>query len=99
MSNQKGWKELCIGGLIDDAGNASKYKVGGWRTYRPVWKPKNCIHCLFCWIFCPDSAIKVNKGKMIGIDYDRCKGCGICATECPAKETAIEMKLEEEFSS
>jgi len=26
------------------------------------------------------------------VDYDYCKGCGICANECPAN--AIEMKRE-----
>ena len=98
MSKPKGWKELPIGGLITEAGNAEEYIVGGWRTYRPVWIPENCIHCLFCWIYCPDSAIKVKDGKMMGIDYDHCKGCGICAVECPAKKKAIEMKLEEDFS-
>jgi Pyruvate/2-oxoacid:ferredoxin oxidoreductase delta subunit len=30
---------------------------------------------------------------MLGIDYDHCKGCGICAEECP--KDAIHMEEEE----
>lgn len=34
-------------------------------------------------------------GNFGGFDYDACKGCGVCAEECPFK--AIEMKEEKEF--
>lgn len=90
-----GWKEIPIGGRIDEAGNAHKYHVGGWRIRRPVWVKENCIHCLFCWVSCPDSAVEVQDGKMHGFDYNHCKGCGICAQECPAKDKAIEMEPED----
>lgn len=93
---EKGWKDVPIGGLITRAGSAEEYETGDWRTYRPVWDPAKCIHCLRCWIFCPDSAIQAKDGKMTGIDYKHCKGCGICAAECPAKVHAIEMILESE---
>jgi pyruvate ferredoxin oxidoreductase delta subunit len=44
-------------------------------------------------IFCPDGAIHWKPEKAdIEHDYNYCKGCGICANECPVK--AIEMKLE-----
>jgi len=33
-----------------------------------------------------------NKKQPI-TDYDYCKGCGLCATECPVK--CIKMELEE----
>jgi pyruvate ferredoxin oxidoreductase delta subunit len=33
------------------------------------------------------------EGKCV-IDYNYCKGCGICAEECPVD--AIEMKMEVE---
>jgi len=43
---------------------------------------------------CPDSAIIIEDGKMIGFDMEHCKGCGICAVECPDKVKAIKMEEE-----
>ena len=40
---------------------------------------------MFCWLFCPEGAIQVKDEKFVGIDLDHCKGCGICAHECPRK--------------
>jgi len=40
---------------------------------------------MFCWLYCPDGSILVKDSKVIGIDYEHCKGCGICARECPKK--------------
>ena len=80
-------QELPEAGIIPEAGNAIDFKTGDWRTYVPQFHAENCINCLFCWIYCPDSAIEVDlsgdKPKMVGIKLDHCKGCGICATECP----------------
>ena len=97
MSKLLNWKEMPIGGMIVEAGNSVEYDTGSWRTYRPVRDEEKCIHCLRCWILCPDSAIIVKDGKMVGFDLDHCKGCGICASECPPKCHAIEMKLESEI--
>jgi pyruvate ferredoxin oxidoreductase delta subunit len=47
-----------------------------------------CTRCLACWIFCPDSAVVVTD-TAVDINLAHCKGCGICATECP--EGAIGM--------
>ncbi|MGB9867469.1 MAG: 4Fe-4S binding protein [Bacillota bacterium] len=91
-----GWKDVPWGGVIAEAGNAETYETGDWRTMRPVWDPKKCIHCLICWVNCPDSAVLVKEGKVIGIDYKHCKGCGICARECPPKVKAITMVNESE---
>ncbi len=91
----KGWKNIPIGGKILDAGNAVDYKTGGWRTYKPIRDESKCSNCLLCWIYCPDSAIIVKDGKVTGIDYEHCKGCGICAKECPPKCKAIKMIKEE----
>ncbi len=96
MSTHKGWKDIPIGGLITEPGNACEYTTGTWRTFKPIWDAEKCIHCLLCWLFCPDSAVRVKDGKVLGIDYDHCKGCGICAKECPKKVQAISMVLEQE---
>lgn len=63
----------------------------GWRVMRPVVDNDKCIYCLRCWIFCPEGVI-YKEGNKIEIDFNYCKGCGICATECPTK--AIEMVTE-----
>ncbi len=41
-----------------------------------------CFECDNCWHFCPDAAV-IKKEQGYEIDYDYCKGCGICAEECP----------------
>jgi pyruvate ferredoxin oxidoreductase delta subunit len=48
-------------------------------------------------VFCPDSAIIVEDAKVKGVDYDHCKGCGICARECPPKVQAFTMESEAKF--
>ncbi len=43
-----------------------------------------CNQCELCLIFCPDIAISRRPdGGGFEIDMDHCKGCGICAAECP----------------
>ena len=91
----KGWKEIPIGGMIVEAGNAADFLTGGWRTFMPIFDAEKCSNCLLCWIYCPDSAILLSDGKVTGIDLDHCKGCGICARECPPKVQAIRMVREE----
>ena len=93
----KGWKEIPIGGLVVEAGNASRYDTGSWRSFCPVRDEKKCTNCLLCWIYCPDAAIKVKEGKISEIDLKHCKGCGICAKACPPKVGAIRMVEEAEI--
>jgi pyruvate ferredoxin oxidoreductase delta subunit len=92
----KGWRELTIGAIIPEAGNAASYNTGSWRAFRPQWIEENCIQCLFCWIYCPDSAVNVKDGKRGEFDYDHCKGCGICAMECPGKKGKKAIVMVEE---
>ncbi len=40
-----------------------------------------CNHCGTCFVFCPDASIKWEDGPVF--DYEFCKGCDICTTECP----------------
>jgi 2-oxoacid:acceptor oxidoreductase delta subunit (pyruvate/2-ketoisovalerate family) len=45
----------------------------------------NCFECDNCFGVCPDNAvIKLGPGKRFRVDLDYCKGCGICAQECPS---------------
>lgn len=54
----------------------------------------NCFECDNCYAMCPDDAIiKLGPGKRFAINYTFCKGCGICAMECPCG--CIEMVPEE----
>ncbi|MCL6451989.1 MAG: 4Fe-4S binding protein [Acetobacteraceae bacterium] len=91
-----GWRDIPRAGLILAAGNAVDYETGDWRSQRPVWSRERCTGCLLCWVYCPDGAVMVEGGKVVGIDYKHCKGCGICAHECPPKSAAIRMTSEGE---
>ena len=53
----------------------------------------NCFECDNCYGVCPDNAvIKLGPGKGFEFNYDYCKGCGICAEECPRGVIAMERK-------
>ncbi len=92
----KKWHELIPGAVILNAGNAVEFKTGSWRAFRPIWIEENCTQCLFCWLYCPDMSVKVQDGKMLGFDYDYCKGCGVCVCECPGKKGNKAIVMEEE---
>ena len=52
-----------------------------------------CNECENCYVFCPDaSIIKTEEILSHQMDYDFCKGCGICFSECP--RGAISLKEE-----
>lgn len=42
-----------------------------------------CNDCELCLILCPDVAISRRPGGGFDIDPTYCKGCGVCAAECP----------------
>jgi Pyruvate/2-oxoacid:ferredoxin oxidoreductase delta subunit len=53
----------------------------------------NCFECDNCYGVCPDNAIaKLGPGRRFEVNYDYCKGCGLCEAECPCG--AIEMRAE-----
>lgn len=84
------WSKMPQGGAMFQPATSIEYKTGDWRVaVKPVINNEKCIMCLFCWIYCPDGAI-TRLEKAVEVDYYHCKGCGICANECPVK--AIDMQ-------
>jgi pyruvate ferredoxin oxidoreductase delta subunit len=57
-------------------------KNAGWRTFKPIVTADLCVGCLRCYLVCPDGVIMKTDDSKVDIDYDFCKGCGICAHEC-----------------
>lgn len=96
MQQLKKWFEIPIGSIVDEAGSSMMNNTGSWRMLRPVLNTDKCTNCLICWIFCPDDSIPVNREQRFETDFVYCKGCGICAVECPygALEMVSEMEIK-----
>ena len=61
------------------------------RTHRPVLDDDACVQCHLCWIYCPEGCVR--RGETWVIDLADCRGCGVCAAECP--KDAIQMVEEQ----
>ena len=84
--------------------NSINHSVADWRAIKPVHNAELCIDCQNCWVYCPDTAIiskeaTNKKGETIGvfgyIDYEHCKGCGICVEVCPTNPKSLLMFSEQ----
>ncbi|MDR2699250.1 MAG: 4Fe-4S binding protein [Nitrososphaerota archaeon] len=96
MSGQeKSWKELTIAAVSPSS--SVNFLTGDWKTYMPVCDFEKCVTCLTCVMLCPEGAIrwKPELGQ-ITFDLSFCKGCGICANECPTKAITMNMPEKEE---
>jgi pyruvate ferredoxin oxidoreductase delta subunit len=88
-----GWKDIKPGNIIEEVANSRHYKTGDWRTgLIPVVDIEKCTRCTLCYIFCPDAAMERRDDGYFIPNLYYCKGCGICAQECPVN--CIEMKEE-----
>jgi 2-oxoacid:acceptor oxidoreductase delta subunit (pyruvate/2-ketoisovalerate family) len=74
--------------------------VGGLSAATALFEARRCLSCGSCfecdncYSVCPDNAIvKLGAGQGFRIDLDYCKGCGLCAAECPCG--AIDMVPEQ----
>jgi pyruvate ferredoxin oxidoreductase delta subunit len=88
------WKDMEVGNIVTEAGNAALRRTGGWRSRRPVVDREKCNKCGLCWLYCPDAAIEPLEDGYYEPDLFYCKGCGNCASVCP--KDAITMIEEEE---
>ena len=68
--------------------------VASWRVVKPVYNRDICIDCQNCWVWCPDTSIISRDKQMLGIDYDHCKGCGVCVEVCPTNPKSLLMFSE-----
>ena len=75
--------------------NSFSASVADWRIEKPIFAKDYCIDCQFCWIYCPDISIIARDKKMIGIDMDHRKGCGICVEVCPTNPKSLLMFPEQ----
>jgi len=86
--------------IVVEPGSTMQNLTGSWRTFKPIFDHDICINCGKCEMYCPDGCIfevkdetNTNGRNFREVDLDYCKGCGICAENCPIK--AIRMELEE----
>jgi 2-oxoacid:acceptor oxidoreductase delta subunit (pyruvate/2-ketoisovalerate family) len=88
--------------LLDTARRQSTFEevVGGLDESNALFEARrclscgNCFECDNCYGVCPDNAVvKLGPGNGYLFNYDYCKGCGLCAEECPCG--AIDMVKEQ----
>lgn len=75
---------------VTPVGNRGMYVLdtASWRTHRPSWtSPVHKLRHLPG--YCPVNSIKWDEAQGYYISYDFCKGCGICAAECPKKAISM----------
>ncbi len=77
------WRTIDHACIVFEPGSSVQYYTGDWRSMRPDWNSEKCVKCGKCWMYCPEAAINVDEHRDYKVDYDYCKGCGICAEECP----------------
>ena len=75
-------------------GKGDAGKTGSWRVERPIIDLEKCTPakkkksiCHLCWLYCPDAVVSKDIEPTIDLEY--CKGCGICAEECPTNAISM----------
>ncbi len=76
------------GDLCPVATRLSPMLAGDWRALRPVVARDRCVKCAICWLSCPVQCI-VERTNWFDVNLAACKGCGICAAECPHRAIAM----------
>ncbi len=100
-----GLQDQIQGGILNPANALSRNHSFSRYGQIPVFNDRRCIHCGQCYVVCPDQCIvwkevedqRVGRKvmKMVGIDYDYCKGCLKCVEICPV--SSLTAGLEKDF--
>jgi len=53
-----------------------------------------CNNCDNCRLFCPDVTV-IREADTRRINYDYCKGCGICVVECPRNAMSLKEEADQ----
>ena len=98
VAEKWGYKKLPMAGSTP-AGSAKFFRTGDWAAQQPHLIVENCISCFKCYFYCPDSAITMEEGadgkEYPKFDYFYCKGCGVCAHECPGRKDNKAIVMED----
>jgi pyruvate ferredoxin oxidoreductase gamma subunit len=88
-----GYETAPLGGVIPLPGNTASNNLTTSRTgWMPVLNSAKCIHCGLCDLVCPDFCLVweahgdgpvPESTRLLGIDYQFCKGCQRCVETCP----------------
>lgn len=95
MKNEKDIKNEGTKGIPYATTEMGGLERSSWRVLKPVIDKSKCIKCHTCWLLCPDSAYKIDKKGYTESDPKICKGCGICATNCPVNCIKMEREHKE----
>jgi len=101
MVQLKTKSEISVGARAE-GGSTLEFNTGSWRALRPNINLDKCVHCMLCFLYCPDNAVKIIKvsdkqggnPEVIGIDTKHCKGCSICSSVCPVKCITMEKETD-----
>lgn len=97
-----GYMDAPLGGAITNPGNSVRKDLSVSRQgFLPVFLREKCVDCGLCDVVCPDFCFvwETVPGarkwrRLVGIDYQYCKGCLKCVEICPVQ--ALEKQRETE---
>ncbi len=92
-----GYLNAPIGGIIINPGTSIlKDHSSSRKGFAPKLNLEDCCHCGICDQVCPDFCFHfeadskiIGGAKLIGLDYQYCKGCQKCIQHCPVEALVL----------
>jgi len=60
---------------------------------------EKCASCLSCVRVCPYNVPVINSDGVAEIELAKCQGCGLCASECPAKAISLQHFTDDQINA